>query len=99
MTFRYAVDLDVLDSTIRDMAGFDAKVERHLQALERVIETLHAQWHGDAATAQREAHARWTRGAAEMRQGLTQMREAARIAHGNYSAAGQANLTMFRQVR
>ncbi len=99
MSFHYMVDLDKLDESITDMGTFDAAVGRHMGTLDSIIAKLHGHWQGEAAAAQKEAHARWTRGAEEMRNGLTGMREAVKVAHGNYQSAGDTNARMWRQVR
>lgn len=99
MSFHYAVNLQDLDDSITAMAGFDARIEQHLAALDRTMGTLHGHWTGDAATEQADAHRRWTEGAAGMRAALKEMHAAARIAHTNYTNAADTNVAMWRQVR
>jgi hypothetical protein len=62
------------------------------------VSALHGTWTGLAADAQREAHAAWSGGMASMRESLGDLREAARLAHDEYSAAASANVTMWREV-
>lgn len=99
MTAAYMVDLAKLDETVTDMGTFDGRVQHHLEALDKVIALLHAEWHGAAAANQKDAHTRWTQGAAEMRTALAQMKAAASLAHENYTAAVTANQGMWKQVR
>ena len=99
MTTKYMVDLGELDGSISDMGTFDGRAQKHLDALDTVIAQLHGEWHGAAAAAQRDAHEKWTSGAAEMRTALAEMQAAARIAHENYTSAAEANRRMWSQVR
>lgn len=95
----YAVDLGELQQKIDEMAAFEKRIERALTELDRVVEQLHVTWTGQAAVAHREAHATWAAGMAEMRTGLTEIKDAATRAHGNYSSAVQANARMWASVR
>jgi hypothetical protein len=56
-------------------------------------------WRGQAADAQRSAHAVWAKEAHDMHTALVQLQDAARLAHGNYTSAVQSNLAMWKQVR
>jgi WXG100 family type VII secretion target len=96
---RYKVDLVELDSTIKDMERFERILSRHVADLDSLINKLHGVWHGVSATAQKNAHDEWARGARELHAALVTMREAAVIAHQNYHGAGDANARMMRQVR
>ncbi len=93
------VDLGELDGSISDMGTFDGRVQKHLDALDAVVTQLHGEWHGDAATAQRDAHQKWTTGAEGMRSALGEMKAAAMVAHENYAQAAEANRRMWNQVR
>jgi hypothetical protein len=59
---------------------------------------LHGTWQGLAATAEREAHGRWSQGMASMHACLSELRAAARLAHGHYVDAASTNVDMWRQV-
>ena len=52
---------------------------------------LHGTWEGLAATAQREAHQEWSHGMAAMHAALSELRAAARLAHGHYVDAATTN--------
>lgn len=95
----YKVDLAVLDSRIAQMEAFERSLDAQLAHLEETVATLHDTWSGLAAQAQRDAHAKWLAGAREMRAALGGLRQAARIAHGNYSGAVTANTTMWERVQ
>lgn len=96
---RYLVDLEELDAVIGDMESFEARFEKRLTDLDDLVARLHLTWTGSAAGAQKQAHDRWVRGAREMHAALVAMRDAGRRAHGNYTAAGQANARMWEQTR
>ena len=90
----FVVDLEGLLDLVADLGTFDAAVERQAADLESEMSALHAQWTGEAASAQAQAHARLQDGLSWMRTGLAQMRQAGSLAHGNYSAAVVANQSM-----
>lgn len=96
---RFSVDLDELDSVIGDLSRFEATLSEQLAQIDGEIERLHLTWTGAAATAQSAAHRRLMEGAREMHEALGRMREAAQLAHRNYSAAAQANARMWAQAR
>lgn len=95
MSVRFTVDLAELDDVIATMASFQDHLDRQLAHLDRTVASLHDTWQGAAADAQRSAHDEWVAGAREMREALTQMRDAARLAHGHYTAAVEANQRMW----
>lgn len=99
MSVRYTVDLDELRARIEEMTDFERSMLQALDTLEATVARLHLHWTGEAAAAQREAHAAWVRGVHEMREGLATIRTAADRAHANYTAAGDANARMWRAVR
>ena len=91
----FTVDLDALDEAIQVMEARSAAIAAQLDTLDGQIGRLHDVWTGEAAAAQLAAHRQWLAGAKEMREGLDAIRAAARTAHGNYSAAVTANLSMW----
>lgn len=92
---RFKVDLQRLGETFDEMGRFDTSVEDTLTELDRHIADLHASWLGTAAAAQRDAHDRWVRGVAEMREGLGKLRDAAKAARGNHGDAVEVNVRMW----
>jgi WXG100 family type VII secretion target len=96
---RYSVDTDALAQRIAQMTTFERTLERQLADLDRAVDDLHITWIGEAATAHREAHAKWRQGAEDMRKAIAAMRDAATIAHGNYQSVVSANVRMWESVR
>ena len=91
----FVVDLDELDDVIGGLEGCERELERLTANLEAQMTELQEEWAGLTATAQREAHQEWEQGMNDMRNALTEMRSAARVAHGNYSVAITTNLGMW----
>ncbi len=96
---RFTVDLDELTAVIEDMRSFETRLQGRLDELDDLVARLHTTWTGGAAQAQRSAHEEWKAGATEMHRALVEMREAARTAHANYSAAAEANAQMWQATR
>lgn len=95
----FALDPDELDAVIADLERTETALETITRDLEAQMRALHDEWEGLAAQAHVEAHAQWTAGMVAMRQALSDLRAAARAAHGNYTAAGDANLAMWRALQ
>jgi WXG100 family type VII secretion target len=96
---RYSIDPDELDEIIADLEKCETALELLTADLAKQMKTLQETWEGLAARAQEEAHEEWTAGMVAMRTALADLRAAGRLAHGNYTGAAQANLTMWRGVR
>lgn len=96
---KYSIDPDELDEIIIDLEKCETALELLTVDLAKQLKTLQETWAGLAARAQEEAHEEWTAGMVAMRTALADLRAAARLAHGNYTGAAQANLTMWRGVR
>lgn len=92
---RFVVNLAELDDSIAVMGRTNESIDTQLAALDARIAQLRAVWTGSASAAQAAAHNDWMTGAAAMRAGLAGMQAAARTAHGNYSAAVDANTRMW----
>lgn len=88
-----------LADVVERLARLDAHLERVAAQVERRVATLSGTWSGEAAEAQRAAHAEWQRGAAQMRAALATMRAIAGTAHANYTAAAAANVRMWGALR
>lgn len=95
----YSIDPDELDEIVADLERCETALELLTVDLAQQISALQETWEGLAARAQAEAHEEWTGGMVAMRTALADLRAAARLAHGNYTGAAQANLTMWRGVR
>ncbi|MBF6254480.1 WXG100 family type VII secretion target [Nocardia farcinica] len=92
---QYRIDLEQLDAAIDTLAKFGKTVEDWLAEVDGKIADLHLSWSSQAAAAQRDAHQKWLAGVAEMRENLDELREVARKAHANYSAAIDVNTKMW----
>jgi WXG100 family type VII secretion target len=95
MAPRFSVDLNRMEEAIDRMGTFDTALSAHLDDVDARIGRLHRTWSGDAAEAQRRAHAEWMAAAKQMRTALTTMRSIATTAHDNYAAAVAANVAMW----
>ncbi|MGV9674778.1 WXG100 family type VII secretion target [Nocardia sp. NPDC003482] len=93
---RHTIDLELLDSIIARLKGFEGYFDDQLTALDDSVKKLAGVWKGDGATAQRETHDRLMASAREIHEGIKDMRRAAETAHANYSGAIEANLRMWR---
>lgn len=91
----YALDADELDDVIGYLERLEGELETTTNDLERQVARLHETWEGESAAAQRLAHREWEQGMNDMRAALAQMRSAARVAHGNYRRAADANEAMW----
>ena len=95
----FTLDTSELDSVIGDVEECEAELELLLADLDKQMATLQDTWQGDAADAHQVAHEEWSAGMRAMRQAMVDLRTAARSAHGNYTAAADANASMWEQMR
>jgi WXG100 family type VII secretion target len=95
---RFTLDADDLDAVVSDLEKTEQRLELLTADLEAQMRTLHETWEGLAAQAHVEAHEEWTTGMVAMRQAMADLRAAARAAHGNYTAAAEANRSMWEQM-
>lgn len=95
----FTLEPDELDSVIADLERTETSLQLLTTDLESQMKALHDVWEGLAAEAHRAAHAQWNEGLVAMRLALTELRAAARTAHQNYGAAGQANLRMWEEMQ
>ncbi len=77
------------------MTDFQHTAEALLAEIDTTVKNLHLTWTGEGAASQAEAHQRWVRGAAMMREALDQLHKAGAGAHGNYTDAIAANQKMW----
>lgn len=92
---RFAVDLAELDDTVALLARGEDTLEAELADVRRQVAGLHADFEGLTAEAHASAQTEWEGGFAQMQEALADLRAAARIAHDNYRAAVEANLSMW----
>ena len=94
----FTIDLAELDSIIAEVQQTENDLEALTNDLERQIQELQAVWEGLAADAQQAAHRHWEQGMRAMRAALADLRAAARVAHGNYTSAAEANVAMWEAL-
>ncbi|MCX2711958.1 WXG100 family type VII secretion target [Mycolicibacterium sp. J2] len=95
MSDEFGVSTDELMAIVARIADFEKRIEAMIADVDRQVAGLHATWHGTGASAQADAHRRWTEGAQQMRDALKDLHEAGAKAHRNYTGAARANLTMW----
>lgn len=91
---RYRVELEELLVFIEKLRAFEERAEAIAGHVDGQIAELHTSWSGGAAAAHLANHDEWTAAAAQMREALTHLREAAHNAHRNYTEAVKLNLAM-----
>lgn len=91
---RYRVELDDLLAFVDKLEAFGKRAEAIAARVDGQVADLHTSWSGDAATAHRAQHDEWIAAAAQMREAVMELREAAHTAHQNYTDAGRLNVEM-----
>ncbi|KUH99164.1 WXG100 family type VII secretion target [Mycobacterium sp. IS-3022] len=91
---RYRVELEELLAFVEKLRAFEDRAEDIASRVDGQIAELHTSWSGDAADAHRTNHDEWTAAAAQMREAVIELREAAHNAHRNYTEAVKLNLAM-----
>jgi WXG100 family type VII secretion target len=92
---RYRVELEELLAFVETLQAFEQHAETIAARVDKQVADLHHSWSGDAAAAHRAHHDEWITAAAQMRDALAELREAARIAHRNYSDVIEVNMAMW----
>jgi WXG100 family type VII secretion target len=95
----FAVDAGELARVVGQMAACESALQELTADLERRVAALHISWQGESAAAHLLAQAQWEDGFRRMRDALAVIREAGRVAEGNYTAAVKTNLQLWEQVR
>jgi WXG100 family type VII secretion target len=95
MADAFRVDPQALADAVQRMAEFQRYAESTITEIDSLVSNLHASWSGEAAAAHAEAHQRWARGEAMMREALARLRAAGATAHDNYTGAMSTNLAMW----
>jgi WXG100 family type VII secretion target len=91
----FRVDPEALADAVQRMADFQRRAEDMLAEIDSGVTRLHAAWTGEGAAAHAEAHRRWARGEAMMREALARLHTAGATAHRNYTGAMAKNLSMW----
>ncbi|HYB81523.1 MAG TPA: WXG100 family type VII secretion target [Mycobacterium sp.] len=95
MADAFHVDPESLADAVQRMAEFQQYAESMIVEIDSAVSNLHATWTGAGAAGHAEAHRRWTRGEAMMREALAQLKSAGATAHSNYTGAMSTNLAMW----
>jgi len=95
MAEAFRVDPQALADSVQRMTEFQRHAESMLAEIDSLVTNLHATWAGEGAAAHADAHRRWARGEAMMREALAQLRTAGATAHPSTTRAP----TWFRPVR
>jgi WXG100 family type VII secretion target len=92
---RYRVELEELLAFVETLQAFEQRAETIAARVDSQIADLHDSWAGEAASAHLALHGEWTTAATQMREALSELREAARVAHRNYSGVIEVNKAMW----
>ncbi|MET9210492.1 MULTISPECIES: WXG100 family type VII secretion target [unclassified Nocardia] len=97
MGSEFSVDMDQLDQIVARLAGLAGFVADHLDDIDDQVAKLKGtSWEGLAADAYQVAHQQWVTGAREFAEGIRDMSDAAKAAHGRYTTAAEANKRMLQ---
>ncbi|WP_067674290.1 WXG100 family type VII secretion target [Nocardia miyunensis] len=92
MSSEFTVDLDQLDRIVGQLSGLSGFLREHLDELDRKVKTLSTgSWESAAAAAYSDAHTQWLSSAKELAEGISEMSDAAKKAHGRYTTAIDTN--------
>ncbi|MFI2282128.1 WXG100 family type VII secretion target [Nocardia beijingensis] len=83
----FSVDLDKLENLAARIRGFAGLLSDQLTAIDQKVKEVDAASAGAAMVAYREAHDEWVAGATDIREGLTALEEAVKLAHDGYTGA------------
>lgn len=92
-TFR--VDPEALADAVRRMADFGRHTESMLGEIDSLVTDCTRRGRGQGAAAHAQAHQRWVRGEAMMREALGRLRAAGATAHRNYTGAVTTNVAIW----
>ncbi|UGT60877.1 WXG100 family type VII secretion target [Nocardia asteroides] len=97
MSEQFSVNLEEIDNIVSRLSGLASFVADHLDDIDdKVAGLVGTGWEGVAAQAYSTAHREWLTGAREFTEGLRTMSDAAKRAHGRYSAAAEVNRQMIQ---
>jgi WXG100 family type VII secretion target len=91
---RYRVELDGLLAFVDKLQTFERRADMIAAQVDDRVVGLHESWEGEGASAHSTLHQEWMRAAQQMREALSQLRQAAHSAHCNYTDAAQLNVAM-----
>ncbi|MBF6250271.1 WXG100 family type VII secretion target [Nocardia farcinica] len=83
----FSVDLDKLENLAARIRGFAGLLSEQLAVIDQKAKEVDATSAGAAMVAYLEAHDEWLAGATDIREGLTALEAAVKIAHEGYTGA------------
>jgi WXG100 family type VII secretion target len=92
----YKVDLDKLDAVTDEVRSLEAFIAEHKDEVKTAAALLSQGWQGTASAEALAKFGRWDEDAQKLHEGVQAMRKAARDAHGNYTGALNANMSMLK---
>jgi WXG100 family type VII secretion target len=92
---RYRIELEELQAFADRLQAFDTRADELVAQVDQQVNQLHGSWLGQGADAQKARHDEWMAATTQMREALSDLREAAQKAHRNYSEAIAANTEMW----
>jgi len=95
MLERIQVVCESLDELADKFLGSANALEDVLSDLDSLVASLGTTWEGDAHDQFGEYFAQWRSSSRDLHQALRRLHQVTRTAHGNYSAAEAANLSMW----
>jgi WXG100 family type VII secretion target len=95
----YRVDVEELRLVVAEMAACQRALDDLATDADAVTRGLHAEWAGLARDAHVTSYSRWRGEFADMTQALAAIRALGETAEGNYTAAVEANVAMWGQLR
>lgn len=95
----FQVNLAELEAIQDQIAGFVSFLSDSMSGLQQRINSVQQNWNGPAADAQAEAFQKWMTGAAEVSEGIEEMKQAAAEAHTHYNKAATTNSAMLGNRR
>ena len=98
-SFYYAVDLRLAREVVASLTAVESHLDEVVVDLRWRVARLHEMWEGTTAAVHLSAHGSWEASYRDMHDALMQMRRALGTAASNYSAAADANTSMWNEVR
>lgn len=97
MASEFTVDLEHLEQIVTKLVGLSGFIGDHLDEIDdKVAGLIGTGWESIAADAYQVAHQQWAVGAREFVEGIRDMSDAAKAAHGRYTNAIDVNYRMLQ---
>ncbi|MEU9806600.1 WXG100 family type VII secretion target [Mycobacterium sp. NPDC050853] len=93
----FHVEPDKLMTVVTLLTTFEKAAEAFIADVDKRVHDMHIEFEGATAAAHLEAHQKWAKGAAEMREAVAVLNKVVTGAHGNYTAAISTNTKMWQR--